>query len=105
MTLQNVVQRSVLTALPNSFVQAIIILGHCQLVIVSILIVCTESNNGSPPPVLLYIWLHTRVFCCYFQGQGMVVASHRVLYSLRKSSPCWLPKPLHLVVKEKWGEA
>ena len=33
MTLQNVVQRSVLTALPNSFVQAIIILGHCQLVV------------------------------------------------------------------------
>ena len=38
----------------------------------------------------------TRVISCYFEGQSMVVASHRVLHSLHQSSPCWLPKHLHL---------
>ena len=44
-------------------------------------------------------WLHTRVFCCYFLGKSTVVASCRIFNSLHQSSPCWLPKPLHLVLK------
>ena len=44
-------------------------------------------------------WLHTRVFCCYFLGKSTVVASCRIFHSLCQSSPCWLPKPLHLVLK------
>ena len=44
------------------------------------------------------IWLHTHtgVFCCYCLSQSMVVAPHMVLHSLHQSSPCRLPKPLHL---------
>ena len=33
----------------------------------------------------------------------MVVASHSVLHSLHQSSPCWLPKSVHLVVKGEVG--
>ena len=73
MTLQNVVQSSILTALPNSFVQAIIILGHCQLVVVSILIVCTESNNGSTPPFYYIYGCIPGCFAAIFRARAWLL--------------------------------
>ena len=97
MTLQNVVQRSVLTALPNSFVQAIIILGHCQLVVVSILIVCIESNNGSTPRFTIYMAAYQGVLllfsgpghgCCLPQGPLQPPQVFSMLASQTSSPGC-----------------
>ena len=42
------------------------------------------------------------MFSCYCLGQSRTVASHLVLYSLYQSSPCRLPKSLHL--RERGGQ-